>query len=157
MRYYELKLCIYKRGELNARPREKTVLILAENACKARMIAKESHDYSCPCEDIVKVIKTKRADIPLESNPFVPSSVLGKWLKRFAKSVRKDRYVFRHEKTWHGMKVLSEPLFASYGKIGQRVSIYMPPMNFVCQMQYDWEMDKLILEGKQPVNLFNYI
>lgn len=72
-----------------------------------------------------------------------------KWLNRLAKAIKKERFSFKQGETrsWHGYKIIVSPLFCSYGKIGYIIDVYESPMNWLGEVQYDYEMDKCTYDG----------
>lgn len=65
-------------------------------------------------------------------------------MNRLIKAIREGRFAFERYlsgKTWNGIKLLTEPLFCSYGQIGYSAYVYDNTGRHVLTITHDWEMN----------------
>lgn len=80
-----------------------------------------------------------------------------KYLVRLCNAILKGRFNeenYRDRKSWYGKKIMTEPLFCSYGKIGFKVDVYENYDHF-CEIQWDGELKELNIDDmpwKEYVN-----
>lgn len=72
-----------------------------------------------------------------------------KYLKRLANAILENRFnesKYSTRKEYYGVEICTMPLFASYGQIGYKVSVYNDG-HHEHSLSYDWELKKLTIDG----------
>ena len=77
---------------------------------------------------------------------------MDKFIKRLLKSIKSGKFNYENylngNKTWHGVNILTQPLFCSYGQIGFETYIYNERGSHVETIVRDWDMNKTYIESE---------
>lgn len=70
-----------------------------------------------------------------------------KYLRRLSNAIINNRFnesAYYRPHKYYGIKIATGPLFCSYGQIGFCVTVYSDTQH---ELEYDWEMKKLTIDG----------
>lgn len=83
---------------------------------------------------------------------------MDKYLKRLCKAILADRFNeknYRTGKRYYGRRIITNPMFSSYGTIGFSASVYDERDICYCDLQYDWELNELLIDEMDYRDYFN--
>lgn len=84
---------------------------------------------------------------------------MDKYLKRLCKAILADRFKesnYRMGRRYYGCEIITNPVFStSHDVIGFSASVYDESGHHYCDVQYDWELNELMIDEMDYRDYFN--